>query len=317
MKSMLRAFTVIILGASSLAGCDQAGDQEWLLGYIEADWVYVAAPQPGWVLERPVAPGTRVTRGDLLFRLDADAENAALAEAMASAREADALARDLATGLRPAEIEVLEAKLREAEARLERVRVERDRIVPLASKGLEPLSRADQLEADLDVAVAQVETLSKELLAARDAARVALRDAAAARVEAASAAVAGATHQLEQRTIRSTVDGQVEDVFLEAGEFATTGAPVLAVLPDAGLRVRFFVPQAELARIRVGGTVDVRADGLNESLTATITFIATDPEFTPPVIYTRESRQKLVFAVDARVGPGSGLLPGLPVEVRL
>ena len=312
-----RSIVVVLVCSAWLAGCHQADEDRRLLGYVEADWVYVAAPQAGWIVERPVAAGSRLVRGDLLFRLDAQTEYAALREAEATVREATAQEQDLATGSRPAEIDVLAAQLAEAEAALDRVRVKRDRIVPLAGKGLESESRADEMDADMVVAAARVETVKREIAAALDSGRPAMRAAAAARLDAARAALTATIYRLEQRSVRAAVDGKVEEVFLEPGEFATAGAPVLAILPDGSLKARFFVQPSSLPRIRVGDTISVFADGLSEAATATISFIASEPEFTPPVIYTRESRKKLVFAVDARFTSTGGLLPGTPVEVQL
>jgi HlyD family secretion protein len=108
----------------------------------------------------------------------------------------------------------------------------------------------------------------------------------------------------------------VEEEFLDVGEYATAGAPVLAILPRDGLKVRFFVPQAELPGLALGHQVSVWADGLEQPVSAPISYIAPDAEFTPPVIYSKEARAKLVFLVEAELPAGTGLPPGLPVEVR-
>ncbi|MCA8902317.1 MAG: HlyD family efflux transporter periplasmic adaptor subunit [Hyphomonas sp.] len=312
---MTRSFPALILGALLLAACSQQDGPKPHIGYVEADWVYVAAPQGGWIVGQPVREGDKVQTGDLLFRLDETAQEAALAEAEARIRQSEAEVRNLSTGARTAEIRALEARLREAQARLTQAIAERDRLTPLIEDGIVASSRADTIEAEVDAANASVDALKQDIAVARLAARPAVQDAAAAATESAKAASESATYLLQQRSIVAGIDGSVEDIFLRPGEYAVPGAPVLALLPQDGLIVRFFVPQAELPSIRLGTPVRIVADGLGAPFEAPVSYISPQAEYTPPVIYSRDARQKLVFAVEARVSASSGLHPGLPVEV--
>lgn len=307
----LTASTFVILTAACSAETADAP----LIGYVEADWRYIAAPQPGRIIDLPVAEGGRISPGDLLIRLDAAAEEAALAEAEARVRQASAKADDIATGARPPEIRALQARLRESESRLAGLVTDLDRIRPLVQAGVEPRARADQLETDVLAAEAAVESLRQEIAVAELSGRPAARSAAAAEIASLQAARDNAAYQLQQRTVTAAFDGRVEELLLAPGEFASAGQAVLAVLPDDGLKVRFFVPQADLPRFAIGTRVDVLADGLAAPVGAIVSNIATDPEFTPPVIYSREAREKLVFRVEADIETGAPLLPGLPVEV--
>ena len=90
--------------------------------------------------------------------------------------------------------------------------------------------------------------------------------------------------------------------------------PILSLLPDSRIKVRFFVPEAQLSAYRVGGTVRFGCDGCAKGLTAKIAYIAPRPEFTPPVIYSREARDRLVYLVEAQ--PSARLNPGQPVDVE-
>lgn len=285
------------------------------IGYVEADWRYIAAPQPGWIVEQTVAEGDRISLGDTLFRLDAGAEEAALAEAEARLRQASAEAANIETGAREPEIRALQARLREAEARLSRLVADRARIQPLVDAGIEPRSRGEHLAADVLAAEAAVEAIRQEIQVARLSGRPAAREAADAATESLLAARDRAAYRLSQRTVTAGLSGRVEQVLLEPGEYASPGQAVLVILPDDGLMVRFFVPQAELPGIAIGQAVAVKADGLETPVQAMVSHIATDPEFTPPVIYSRDGRDKLVFLVQARLEAASPLLPGLPVEV--
>ena len=94
---------------------------------------------------------------------------------------------------------------------------------------------------------------------------------------------------------------------------------MVALLPDGAVKLRFFVPPSALPRLAPGDTVQVGCDGCPDGLTARVSFVATQAEFTPPVIYSNESRSKLVFMVEARPQGEAvrALRPGQPIDVRL
>ena len=307
----------LVVTAISISACGGSNYSDKFVGYIEADWVYVGAPQSGWVTATPVAEGDRVSAGDVLAEMDKDQQQARLAEAVGRARQTSAQAKDIATGARPAEIRALEAQLVQAEASFERAAKERDRVLPLVEQGIEAVNRGERVEADYRVAKAAVDAARENVNIARLSGREQARKAAVEASNSAQAAQAVAEWQLAERTIKSQVNGRVEEVFHHPGEFVNAGASLFAILPEDGLKVRFFVPQAKLPRIRRGQSIEVLADGLEQAVSAMITFVASEAEFTPPVIYSSESRDKLVFMVEARIAAGAGLYPGLPVDVVL
>ena len=88
------------------------------------------------------------------------------------------------------------------------------------------------------------------------------------------------------------------------GEWVAAGNPVVELLPPANLKVRFFVPQAALPKIKPGETVSVTFDGGAHAYSATVNYISTQAEFTPPVIYSRENRAKLVYHDRGEIFPG-------------
>ena len=301
--------------APVLAGCTQQADTVHL-GYIEADWTYVAAPAAGRIVEQSVKEGDRVAPGDFLFRLDSTAEEAAVSEASSRLDQATAQANDLSTGARPPEMKRLEAQLAAAKARLVKATSERDRILPLVEQGYAPKSQRDTVEAEFDAAAAAVHAAEQDLKVAALPARDATREAAQAATQSAEAAKTAAEYRLHEKRAIAPVEGRVEEVFFRTGEFVTPGKPVIAILPEGGLKARFYVPETELSKLKAGESVSVTADGLQAPVEAEITFIAHEAEFAPPVIYARHSREKLVFMVEAKVPAGIGLHPGLPVEVN-
>jgi HlyD family secretion protein len=111
----------------------------------------------------------------------------------------------------------------------------------------------------------------------------------------------------------------VQDTLYRAGEFVAAGNPVVVLLPPENLKARFFVPQEMLPRIKTGENVSVTFDGAAKNYSATINYISTQNEFTPPVIYNRENRAKLVFMIEAKFSPADAaeLRPGQPVDVSV
>jgi HlyD family secretion protein len=315
MKNYRQAAAIMLL-SMHLTGCSKSTDTAPNIGYVEAEWTYVSAPDAGWITARPVEEGSRINSGDLLFELDRQAQLAGLAEAQGRLDQSAAQARNIATGARAADIRALHARLAEAEARIVQARSERNRMGPLVTQGVESQSRGDRAEADYRAAAAAVEVARANIAIANQAARPEERNAASANTGIAQAAKAGADYRLKQRSVMAGFDGRVQEIFHQIGEYVTPGTPVLAILRDDALKVRFFVLQAKLPQLALGKQVQVKADGLPQSIVGTISFIATEAEFAPPVIYSKDERAKMVFVVEARIPAGQGLLAGLPVEVR-
>lgn len=306
-----------ILGAFMLAlpGCGEAPDGR-LTGYVEAELVYVAPESGGRLVVPPPEAGTEVAAGQVLFALDDALEAAALRQARERLAQAEAEYADLTKGARPTELAEREARVREARADVDYARKERKRIEALVARGALPPARADEARARHLAAQARLASAQAALKTARLAAREDRIAAARAGVEAARAAVHQAEIALARRTVSAPVGGRIEERLHEAGEIVTAGAPTVVLLPRNALKVRFFVPQALLGTLAAGQRVTVHTDA-GASVPATISFIARDPEYTPPVIYSEKSRAALVFLVEARPQDAAGLRPGQPVDVRL
>ncbi|MCR5877154.1 HlyD family secretion protein [Phenylobacterium sp. J367] len=103
-------------------------------------------------------------------------------------------------------------------------------------------------------------------------------------------------------------------MFYQQGEWAAVNQPILSLLPDERIKVRFFVPEADLSKYRPGATVRFACDGCDRGMTAKIDYVSPRPEFTPPVIYSKDARDRLVYLVEAR--PSVRLNPGQPVDVE-
>jgi HlyD family secretion protein len=169
-------------------------------------------------------------------------------------------------------------------------------------------ARREKLRADQGVVSAE------ELDQAR-----AERDADAAQVASQQAALDKAQWAFDQKQQFAPANAQVQDTLYRQGEFVAAGNPVIVLLPPANLKVRFFVPQEKLPQIKTGENVSVTFDGATKSYSATVNYISTQAEFTPPVLYNRENRAKLIFMIEAKFSPSDAaeLRPGQPVDVKI
>lgn len=260
-----------------LTACSKDDDHAWL-GYAEGDTAFVAAPQSGWVANLRVERGSDVKIGDRLFTLD-DTAQAAL--------------RDQAK----AQIAQAQGQMGQAKSSLDLAKKELDRQQQLLRAGATSKQALDQARSAYSTAAALV----AQIQGAEDQARASLTNAA---------------YQLSERDIVARTEGRVQDVFFRPGEYAPAMTPVVSILPPANIYVRFFVPETEFAKVKLGQKVSIHCDGCAKDTEATITFIAAREEFTPPVIFSVGNREKLVFKIEARAKGGLPLHPGQPVDVR-
>jgi HlyD family secretion protein len=273
---MTRALKALCI-ALALSSCSGPDDEGRWLGYAEGENALIAPPEPGWVTRIAVQRGQSIAVGDLLFTLEETSQEAANANATAAVAAAS-------------------AALQAGEADVVRTRKE--------------LARQRELVRIGGTARRELEAAQ----AAFDAASARLAQANAQKLQA-EALLKNAAFGLAERNVTARVAGRVEDIYARQGEYAKAGAPVLSILPPANIYVRFFLPEKDLSGAKLGDRVRLHCDGCANDLSATITFIAAEPEFTPPIIYSVENREKLVFKAEARAEGGLALRPGLPVGV--
>jgi HlyD family secretion protein len=251
----LRAVFLAASGLAALfiaASCGRPDDKR-LQGYVEGEFVYVAAPLAGALESLFVSRGAEVKVGDPLFVLDSAAERAA---------------RD--------------------QARAALVLSEKD------------FARMEQL-------------VKANMIAVQDADRArSTRDQDRERLVKAE-------WDLTQKRQLAPQAGLVFDTLFRVGEWVAAGRPVVALLPPGNIKVRAFVPETEIGAVHQGDRVRVGVDGASESFIGKVSFISPKAEYTPPVIYSRESREKLVFMIEIVFDAESAvkLHPGQPVDVRL
>jgi HlyD family secretion protein len=303
MKIPFQLFAILALGL--LSSCDAPKNDYWL-GYIEGELALIAPPQPGWITSIEVTRGAKIKLGDALFTLDAVRELAARDNANAAIAAAKEQASQAAS-------QIVQAQAEEAqvEADIAKNQKELARQQELVRIGASPRRDLEIVQAAYDSARAH-----RNQTVALQAQGAGARRQAEAQARQAEANLTTAAFNLSERAVHAQVAGEVQDIYFRQGEYANAGAPVVAVLPPANVFVRFFVPEPEVAQLMLGSAVRISCDGCAAGLTGTISFIAAQAEFTPPVIYSVGNRERLVFKAEARVAGGLPIRPGVPVEVR-
>ena len=313
----MRPRPAVFAGLLAIAGCHETPPAGYP-GYVEGEFVRIAAPLSGTLLRLEVERGGQVAKDALLFTLESEQERGARAEADARVLQARATLANLEKGRRPPEIAAAQAQLAQAQASLRQSEADLARTQKLVAEKFLPPQQRDQALALRDRDRAHVAELQQQVRIAKLPARSDEIGAATAEVKAASDALGQAQWRVDQKAQVAPAAGLVADTFYRPGEWVVAGAPVVSLLPPANVKVRFYVPEARVGRLRIGDPVSARCDGCGADIPATVRFIAAKAEFTPPVIYSRENRANLVFLVEARPdAPNAALHPGLPVEVAL
>jgi HlyD family secretion protein len=314
---MLRLAAGPLAAFLALCGCSRSGPKPWQ-GYLEGDFVYVASPLAGRLDKLSVTKGSRVAEGAPLFELERAAESDALRQAGQQLQAAKDQLADLEKGSRPEEIAALEARLGEARAAAELSRLELARQEALYKAAA--ISQSDYDRARLTHVSNQreVDEDSARLDTARLGGRQDAVAAAGAAVRAAADAEAHARWGVDQKGQAAPAPALVYDTLYRVGEFVAAGNPVVVLLPPSNIKVRFFIGEADFARLKAGDRVAVGIPGIASPLDATVSYLSPQPEYTPPVLYNRDNRAKLVYMIEAVFAPGAGadLHPGQPVDVE-
>lgn len=318
---LLRLSWGFCVAAMLLGACQKQEDGSYQ-GYVEGEYVYVSSPFAGELIELHVRRGDTVEAEAALFELDPNPQ--ALEATQVEERMAEARARldDLRTGSRPSELAAIEARLQSAQAGLQLAESDYERRRELYDAGHTDAVSDEELDryrTDRDVRRADVATLAAELETARLGGRADAVAAAESQVGAIDASLQELNWQIDEKRAAAPAGGLVQDTLYRLGEFVPAGRPVVSLLPPENRKVRFFVPEAALSTLRIGAGVRLQVDGHAQAIAAEIAFISPEAEFTPPVIYSKETRTKLVFMIEARPEPSAALAlhPGQPLDVYL
>jgi HlyD family secretion protein len=316
-KRLLALLVVLAAAGATYWFVFRAGEEPLTFqGYIEGNLVFMAAEEGGRIERLEVEAGDQVAEGQLLFALESSVQVAQRNEAEARWRQAQAQLENLkAAQQRPEQIAVLRAQEERARAQLQFSKNEFERQQMLFQRGISAKAQLDQARSAFERDTAAVEEAGRQIEAAQLAGRAGEIGSAEAAAHAAEAAFRQAETKIAKRRVSTPAAARVQDVYFRAGEVVNPGQPVLALLPPANLKVRFYVPETVLSTLSLGQVVPVSCDSCGEGFSAKITFISREAEFTPPVIFSDKERAKLVFRAEARPVAEVRVPIGLPVTV--
>ena len=314
----MRSSAPLILAALALAGCAPKNPGGWQ-GYVEGEFIYVAAPLGGQLEKLSVQKGARVAAGAPLFALERSAELAAQRQAAEQLGAVQARLEDLKKGSRPSELATFDARLEQARAAAELSKLDLTRQESLFKTNVIAAADLDRARLTHQKNLQAVEELTSQLTTARLGGRTDAVTSAAADASAAAAAKERADWNVAQKSQAAPRAALVYDTLFREGEFVASGTPVVSLLPPENLKVRFFVPEAEFASLKAGDTVRIAING-RAPLDAHVSYLSPQPEYTPPILYNRENRAKLVFMIEAIFADAAAardLHPGQPADVAL
>lgn len=248
-------------------------------GYMEGRYTYMATSVSGVLRQLTVARGSQVKAGQLLFVLEEQPESDAYQAAVENLKNAVA-ARDAT----------------QADLEYARLTFERNKI-------LVPKHAIQQSE--LDNARSRYESLLAQLAQAN------------ANIASSTATLAQAKWTKDQKMIRAPVDAIVFDTYYRIGEYTIANQAILSLLAPADIKAIFYIAQTDLGSVRLNDKVSVRCDGCTKEYTGRISFISPSAEYTPPVIFSNQTNEKLIYRIEAEFAPKDAyqLHPGQPVYV--
>lgn len=307
-------FSLII--AITLSSCDNAPTARYQ-GYVEGDFTYISSETSGKIVNILVKRGDQVTGGQKLAVLD-DQQQLKQIEIDHNNYTAEvATLQDLGKGQRPQELQVVDAQISQAK--------NDEQIAASKLKRYEKI-KAQGYVSDFEFLQTQAEYKQKrdrvkELLSQLDSHKLPSRDdqimAQKARVESTRKQLEKSEVELNKRTLYSIDPAMVYDVMYHPGEVVSPGQPLLSLLPQDAIKVRFFIPHKQLHKFALGQKIKVWIDGINQPVPAEIRFISPKAEYTPPVIYSKDQRERMVFMVEAvPLSEIQNLKLGQPVEVE-
>jgi len=309
-------YGIALLCLLSQFGCEEKSDA--YQGYIEGEYRCISTQSSGYLSALHVTRGQDVEKDAPLYSLSNDALHLQVNQAEANLAAARGELSDAQTGLRIPEIAELQAGVDAIKVDVERLKLERMRQEQLAVSGStaqrfldEARLREERAIKDLEQARLGVENAK---LGGREGRILALE----AQVTARQTLLGIATWNADQMSVSAPVSGRIEALIYKTGEWIPAASPVIKMLSPEDILVYFFIPETDLTAIKTGMRVELRFDGLDAPRYASIIKVSSSPEYTPPVIYSRENNARLVYRIEGRLDPADATLshPGQPVQVR-
>lgn len=308
----------VLLPLYIFAGCQSSHTQTYQ-GYAEGEYVNISSTQSGKLDKLFVKRGDTVSKDTALYTLESDSEVIALNQASSALAVAQSTLNDYNKGSRPQELDVIQAQLSQALANAKNAQEQLSRNTILYQSNA--VSK-EQLENSTTLAKsteAKVKELTNSLTVAKLAKRSDQIHAQEAHIKEIKESLNQAQWKLNEKALKSRGNALVFDTLYREGEWVPSGGIVVRLLPPKNIKIRFFVPQAIAEKLTINhmATILSRADG--KKISAHITYISTEAEYTPPVIYSNQTKDKLTYMIEAYPNTADAPLlhPGQPVEVSL
>lgn len=316
MKLVKNIFLLGLFGL--LCGCSKH-HQIKLLGYIEGKYTYLSSPVSGYLVQIGVHKGETVPQGTIAYRLDQQPELAKLSAAQANEKAVQFQLKNLAQGSRRTILRRLQAQIDDAKALLDFSKKMYDRNLTLYQTKAIGEADLDRTHSQYESRLQQYEAAQAAFAEAKLGARSNAISAQAEKVKAAAQEVKAQQWLLDKKTALVPKSSFVEDIFYRIGEWVQAGQPVVSLLAPKNRVLIFYIPERLFSRIKVGQQLYFNCDGCQRKTRAKVAYIASQAEYTPPIIYSKDSRDKLVYRVEAAIDPNvvSNFHPGQPVEVEL
>ncbi|SER02696.1 HlyD family secretion protein [Amphritea atlantica] len=300
-----------------LTACDGTS-QNLALGTLERDRIAHTATASEVVVELPVAAGSQVSRGTVLVKLDSTLQQAEVDKATAEVARAEANLEKLRNGAREEEVAAATARVAGARASLVESRSNYNRILNLKKQKLVSQSDLDRARSARDAAQAGLESAQEALRLLTNGTREEDLRAAEASLHSAQATLAIQTKRLADLTIIATRDGILDNLPWNLGERVTIGSPLAIILAGTAPHARVYVPEPYRVKLHVGDSLIVHVDGIEQPITGKLSWIATEPAFTPYYALNQEERARLMYLAEVKLPDSEADLPnGVPAQVEL
>lgn len=286
-----------------------------LQGYIEAENLYLASPFSGTLKERPVSRGTVVQKGDLVFMLSPNPEAIRVKEIESLIDQEYSILEDLKKPKRVEEQEIHLAKYDQVKARLILAKLRMKRFKELYLKKAGTLDQADSAVQHFNEMKALFREQAEQVKLSKMGARKDIIVSQQNRMSATKAKLALLKWQLQKKTLHAPDSGVIYDTYYSVGEWVPAGKPVASLLSPKNVLVEFFVSLELLAKLKVGQVIEVTSPGQEGVQKATIQYISPEAEYVPPLVYSRDNYDKIVYRVKAKPKKPGLFKPGQPVTV--
>ncbi len=300
--------------AAVLLGCGCSHQEPGLSGVIEYDLVEIRATDFATVVALPVERGQLISAGTVIARLDPTEQALRLAASKAAVDASIAAQQLLLSGTRSEQIKQAQAQLNEAESRWHEAELNLRRERRLLEQNLTSAAALDHAIANRDAAAAEVERRHAQLEELRNGARMEELDQAAAQTDQARARMGLTSHHLEELTLVSPVTGSIDSLPVVIGDRVNTGETVATLITGTPW-VRFYLPQAERARFHIGDSLQIKVDGVEQLIPASLRSVAQNATFTPFFALNDRDRGHLSYLAEADLDTTLQLPAGFPVQV--